>query len=365
MFQTIAEGTVFRAPGGDQAVAAGPRCAMASDGRILCSFMVQSKLGINDFVPTLAVSEDSGNTWQTRGPVWPHLRGSYSIFCSISSAPKGDLFLYGSRTPIDSPGESFWRDESQGMKANQLIWARSRDGGRTWCDPVPFDLPLPGAAECPGPLCVTRSGRWLGCYAPYRTFDPAILVKRNHVVLVASGDEGRTWSHTSMLRFDDPNSGGAEAWVIELSDGRLLGTCWHLNVETGSDHPNAFALSQDGGDTWSETGDTGIRGQSTSLAALPDGRALFVYNARKCDEPGVWMAVVRPSERDFGIESNEPVWRAQRTTQGQTSGTHADWQDFAFGEPAPLVLPDGTVLVTLWCIQPDLSGIRFVRLAPR
>ena len=34
----------------------------------------------------------------------------------------------------------------QGLKANQLIWARSTDDGRTWCDPVAFDLPLPGAA---------------------------------------------------------------------------------------------------------------------------------------------------------------------------------------------------------------------------
>src|SRR5690242_10571893 len=118
MFRSVEQGTIFRAPGGAQAVAAGPRLAQSAAGRILCSFMVQSKLGVNDFVPALASSDDEGHTWTARGPVWPHLRERYSIFCSISSAPDRDLFLYGTRTPIDSPGESFWRDESKGMKAN-------------------------------------------------------------------------------------------------------------------------------------------------------------------------------------------------------------------------------------------------------
>jgi hypothetical protein len=49
--------------------------------------------------------------------------------------------------------------------------------------------------------------------------------------------------HSAMLRFNDPNSSGAEAWVVELSDGRLLGTCWHVSHH-GGEFPNAFAISQ-------------------------------------------------------------------------------------------------------------------------
>ena len=41
---------------------------------------------------------------------------------------------------------------------------------------------------------------------------------------------------------------------------------------------------------------------------------------------------------------------------------HAGWTDFAFGEPSVALLPDGTLLLTLWCIQPDGSGIRFVKM---
>src|SRR5581483_8958022 len=103
---------------------------------------------------------------------------------------------------------------------------------------------------------------------------------------------------------------------------------------------NAYALSDDGGRTWTPTRSTGIRGQSTALAALPDGRALFVYNQRRHGEIGVWLALVQPTDTDFGIEANEIVWKAQTGTQSGSSGEHTEWEDFSFGEPSVTLLPD-------------------------
>jgi len=76
----------------------------------------------------------------------------------------------------------------------------------------------------------------------------------------------------------------------------------------------------------------------------------------------VWIAVVRPTVRDFGIESNEIAWRAQTRTQGGSSGEHSGWTDFSFGEPAVALLPDKTLLVVLWCVQPGGQGIRYQRI---
>jgi hypothetical protein len=201
-------------------------------------------------------------------------------------------------------------------------------------------------------------------------FDRNLVVDRNQVVIVFSDDQGTTWKHASMLRFDDPHSGGAEAWVIGLSDGRLLGTCWHIHfgepgcvsAPSSGDRPNAYALSHDGGVTWKPMRSTGIQGQSTALTSLPDQRALFIYNQRKHGEVGVWLARVRPTDNDFGIEANEIIWKAETRTQTGTSGEHTQWEDFSFGEPSITPLPDGTLLVTLWCIQPAGRGIRFVKL---
>jgi hypothetical protein len=142
----------------------------------------------------------------------------------------------------------------------------------------------------------------------------------------------------------------------------LLGTCWHVGFSPGQEFPNPFTISEDGADTWTTVRSTGIMGQSTALAPLPDGRVLMVYNQRKHGDPGVWLAVSRPEKAGFGIESNHIVWQAEQATRHDSSAEHLNWEEFAFGEPSITVLKDGTLLVALWCIQPTEQGIRYVRL---
>lgn len=342
-------------------IGAGARLAVLDTGEILCTYMRTARTTTNDFVPVLCRSSDLGRTWSTPRVIWPHLQSTWSHFVSISRDSGGRLYLFGSRTPIDTPGESFWSDASQGLKANELIYATSDDHGLTWSEPTVIPMAIPGAAESPGAMCVTAS-RWIGVYSPCNTFDLEVKVDRSQVVAMLSDDQGRTWRQTSMLRFAEPESTAAEAWAIELSDGRLLGTSWHIGAQ-GHDLPNAFALSHDRGSTWTPTTSTGTMGQSTALAKLGEGRAIFLYNQRKHGEPGVWLAVARPTDTDFGIEHNEIVWRAEQPTQSATSsGELANWSDFSFGEPSAARLPDDTWLIALWCIQPSGTGIRYVRV---
>ncbi len=346
-------------------IAIGPRIVVLPDGEAVCSFMFSAKTATNDFVPALCRSSDGGRTWSQPQFVWPHLRSRWSLFTSISRDPySGSLHLYGTQTPIDMPGESNWSNETQGLKANELIWSSSRDDGRTWTEPVVIPMPIAGAAEAPGPLCVTRSGRWVACYSPYNTFDPSLRVDRSQVVALWSDDLGTTWRHGGMLRFERPDIGAAEAWAIELADDRLLGTCWRI-PDDGSELQNAYALSHDGGIRWTPTASTGTMGQTTALAPLPDGRALFLYNQRKHGEPGVRAALVRPNESSFCIEEDDYLWRAETRTQSASSGSLSEWSDFSFGEPSMAGLPDETWLAVLWCIQPSGSGIRCIRVRLR
>jgi hypothetical protein len=362
-WEKLSEGFVTcREPGSSTAVAAGSRCVSTDAGELVCTYMVQSKLGVNDFVPTLSRSADSGKTWTEQGSIWPHRVDRMSGFVSISRAASGELFLYGIAIPIDTPGETFWKDATQGMKQNHLVWSRSTDAGITWSEPRPVALPTAGSAEAPGPMTVLGTGRWVACYAPYNNYDPSTRVDRGQIVLVYSDDQGGSWSHTSMLRFDEPESGGAEAWVVELADGRLLGTSWHMNVSSGSDYPCAYALSSDQGETWSLTRSTGVAGQTTALAALPNGDALFLYCQRKAGEVGIAMARVRPTESDFGVLHEELIWRADRVRQSEGVADHSSWQEFAFGEPSAVLLPGGEVLVTFWAVQPTVQGIAYVKL---
>ncbi len=248
------------------------------------------------------------------------------------------------------------------MKQNDLIWARSRDAGRTWTRPNVIPMPIPGGAEAPGPMTVLRDGRWVACYAPYNTFDRDLVVDRNQVVVTMSDDEGRSWHHTSMLRFADADGGGAEAWVVELSDGRLVGTCWNMSLATGRDEPIPYAISHDRGETWTPTRSTGLVGQATSLAPVAGGRVLVAYNQRVEPDSGVWLAILEPADDDAGVVRTGPAWLAQQSTHSDGSTGHDAWTDFAFGEPSVTVLPGDDVLITLWCDQPSGKGVRFVKL---
>jgi hypothetical protein len=364
-YETVDEGFVVR-----DRLGACSRVVVTDDGDLVCTYVLRSGAGRPDYTPHQSRSTDSGRTWAAEGPVWPALEGSTSISVALSRHTTGDLLLYGTLTPVGEGDETWWDGERQALKQNDLVWARSKDGGRTWSEPRVIPMPIPGAAEAPGPMTelkryLMRTGRLVACYAPYNTFDRDVVVDRNHIVLVKSDDDGRTWSHTSMLRFDDPDGGGAEAWVVELADGRLVGTSWSMSLRTGVDTPIPFALSLDGGDTWTPTRSTGIEGQATTLAPLRDGRVLLGYNQRAQPDPGVWLAVARPTEADFGLERIGPAWLAQHATHGAAGGDagHDAWTDFSFGEPSVTLLPDGDVYVTLWCDQPAGTGIRWVRLA--
>lgn len=395
-FDVVDQGDACRyAMGAGRGLCCGPRVVRLRD-ELVCTYMQSSNLGINDFVPMLMRSGDGGRTWQPQGQVFPSHADRFSLFMNLSRAHSGELFLFGTRTVVERPGEPNWSEATQGLKENQLAWSRSSDGGRTWLPPRAFALPFPGSAELPGPLCViardrkpaaggpagdeafkgispTGAGaadagreRWIGVYAPYNTFDPSLKVDRDQLVAVISDDAGQTWRGTVAMQFDEPDSGAAEAWIIELSDGRLLSTCWHTCVTPGAGNPprtNKYALSTDGGETWSPTRSTGTLGHTTSLLALPGGGAVFCYVQRQADRPpGIHLAEMHPTPQNPGILADDLVWRAGRATAGGGPAEHSDWQQYTFGEPSLAVLPDGQLLLVYWYQEGDHSGIRWLRL---
>ena len=82
---------------------------------------------------------------------------------------------------------------------------------------------------------------------------------------------------------------------------------------------------------------------------------LLAYSQRQHGDPGIRLAVGQPTNDDFGIEVDELIWKAEVRTQSNTSGDHEEWQDYSFGDPAVTVLPDSTLLIAFWLIQPDAA----------
>jgi len=361
-FQVVDKGFIWYARKNTRyKIASGPRCIVTDKGEVICSFMVQTALGVNNFRPVIVRSHNC-RTWSGFTMPWMHLSSKYSIFGSISKSYDGQIFFFGARTVIDNPCELFWSETTQGMKENGLVYAYSSDEGYTWSELFEIPKPISGAAEAPGAMCITKNGSWHACYSPYNTFDPNLSVERNQVVLLTSRDKGKTWLYRQMFHFEQKYATAAEAWIIELSDGRLVGTCWKINQKDGSDFPNPYTISFDDGNTWTPSKSTGIMGQSTALAPLPDGRLLFIYNQRKHPPYGVRLAIANPCDVDFGIDTDEIVYSVEKPATRFSATSHDDWTNFSFGEPHVILLGYRILLVVFWCIEQGVGGIRYVCL---
>ena len=361
-FREVGSGAVYLSPDGVEEVAINPRCAVLPHGEIVCSFMRQSAFGINDFKPQIVFSTDGGRTWTEPRVIWPHLVDRLSCIGQISAIPgTNSLLFYGVAFPVDTPGEIYWREDILGLKQNSLAWARSDDGGRTWNEPRLLEIPHPGSGEAQGPILVTREGPWLACYAPYRNWDTTAEFELNCLMQLRSDDEGKSWTFSRLMTFAEPESGAAEAWLAQCGDA-LVASCWHTNLakDASGDFSNKVAVSQDGGRTWSGPMDTAIQGQSTALLALDAQRVALVYNQRKSGEPGIRAAVLEPHRGGVKITGDEILWAAKTATRSNSSGDHASWTDFAFGEPALIRLDAARFLLVFWEKGgPGHNGISF------
>jgi hypothetical protein len=335
----------------------GPRLVLNSRGDILCTYMEQTKLGMNNFVPMLSVSHDGARTWIKRGPLFPDLIGKESIFGSISADVNRRLYFFGSIYKMDTPEEPFWKQETYALKSNELFWSTSQDDGNTWSAPRFIPMPVRGSSEAPCAMCITRQGKMFICYSPYNTFHDT-NVDTSKIIVMNSEDRGESWKYDILFQFEDEGCCGAEAWVTELNDGTMIGAAYQQKIDDSVDYENLLCYSTDGGISWSQTIYSGFKGESISLCPTSSNRCLLVYNQRKNGEIGVWAAEAAFTNQGVKLLSNEPIYKAETgTTVINNKAGSRDWTDFSFGEPSAMCLSDNRFLFVLWCDQTAFTGI--------
>lgn len=337
-------------------VMVGSRTAVLPDGRIACTFNVQTQIGSNDFSPMISYSEN-GEQWSEPKYLFPELIGKKSVYGSIRKTLDGRLCFAGVCTPITQEGQSYWSDEIGGMLENNLIFSVSSDG----YDFPPFtELPLPcyGSAENPGGMLIDRDGTMFILYSPYRAIEMKEDTDVCRMILLKSTDGGKTFTYAPVGEAEAPCQYG-EAWIVRLSEKVHMISTWQTARKEGSDQ---YLLSFDGARSFTAPMLLPFDGQSTSLEAIGDGKALIIYNQRGKEPIGVRLALVRPDENGLNLLADECVWKAPRATSNQTSGEFNEWTDFSFGEPHVSLLPDGTLLACLWYDTGEKKGIRFVKL---
>lgn len=340
-----------------------PSVDVLPDGSMIATIVLGEAFEAPNLHTHLCRSTDQGETWQLERRLGAGAPGRLTSDCSrLTVRPDGEAVAFMVRHDrTEHPHEGLTNPDNLGFVPTQLLLVRSSDGTRNWSEPEPMTPPLVGPSfEMCSPITILSDGRWV---LPTQTWPGWNGDCPNGIRMVGfvSHDQGRTWPEYMDVMNEPGEVYFWESKIIELSDGRLLAIAWTYDNATSKDRPNHYALSADGGKTWTRPASMGLQGQTLTPHLLSDGRVLCVY--RRIDKPGLW-ANVSHLDGDVWVNDHEaPLWGAQATgLTGTTDNMSVNFTALKFGAPCIARLADGTTYVAFWCYEEGISVIRWFKL---
>ncbi len=310
----------------------------------------------------VARSHDAGQTWQDEGRLCPETPDrTTSDFARVVATSDGQVIANVLRSDRgEHLDEGLSNPANMGFVPSELLITRSTDRGHTWSDPAVINPPLEGCEfEMCSPITILRDGRWLWPTSLWRDWQ-GHLPHDYQMVALLSGDEGKTWpAYQSVMRSPENRLHFWESKLLELDDERLLAVAWCYDESTRNDLPNQYALSVDGGVTWSPHRSMDLVGQTLTPLLLDDGRILSVY--RRMDQPGLWACVSHLDGERWINDDDEPLW-GHASSQGATNTGDNMVENFntlKFGAPTLVQLPGDRVFGAFWCYEEGISVIRW------
>jgi len=342
-----------------------PSVAVMANGEMLATIVLGEAFEAANLHTHVCRSRDEGETWHCEGPIYPGTKGRLTSDGSrLTALPDGELVAFMVRHDrSDHPEEGLTNRANLGFVPTELLLLRSQDFGHTWTEPSSLAPPLTGPSfELCCPIVVLRDGRWLLPTQTWPGWDGHCPNGIRMGALVSS-DRGRSWPQfLDVMR----ESGGRvffwESKIAELPDGRLMAVAWAYDDVAAKDRPNQYALSADGGRTWTQPASTGLWGQTLTPLALEHGRILCVY--RRMDQTGLWANVSRLEGDRWVNLSDMPLWGHNVTGLTATTRNMAhNFNVLRFGAPCLARLGDGTVFVAFWGYEECCSVVRWFKLS--
>jgi len=340
-----------------------PSVVCTETGEMLASFALAEAFEAVNMHTYLSRSQDGGQTWQLQGELYAG-KPLTADSTRLTVMPSGQIAaLVCEQDRSQHPDEGPTNPETIGFVPTKFLILRSHDQGYSWSAPQPIEPPLVGPSfELCSPIVPLTDGRWLlPTTSTWRGWDGAAPNGMKAVAFV-SHDQGVSWPEY-MDVLNDP-AGNIVYWeskIVEMRDGTLLAAAWAYDEQAAQDLPNQYALSRDGGATWTDPISTGLIGQTMAPFALEDGRILTVY--RRMDKPGLWANLSHLQDDQWVNEACEPLWGTN--VEGLTTSTDNMVHFFnvlRFGAPCINHTPDQKIFAAFWGYEECVSNIRWFKL---
>ncbi len=338
-----------------------PSVAAMPNGELLATYVLAEAFEAVNARVYVSRSADGGQTWRQEGALatgrTDRIVSEYARVSATADRELAVILVRCDRT--DHADEGLANPATLGFVPTEVLVMRSADCGHTWGKPAPIEPPLLGPFELCSPITFLRNGCWLWPTSTWQNWE-GNRPDNGRMVAFVSTDRGRSWpGYLDVMRCPDNNLIFWESKIVELSDDRLVAVAWCYDRKTAADWPNQYAVSHDGGATWSSPQSTDILGQTLAICHLPKDRLLCVF--RRMDQSGLWAAVSHLKGDHWVNDGFQPLW-GYRSAAGQTEQEENMVDTFhglKFGAPSVNRLPNGNVFVAFWCYEQNISIIRW------
>lgn len=342
-----------------------PSIVYLDNGDLLTSFSLGEAFEATNLNSYISRSTDSGKTWEEPKPILdPGQRTPQASNCVRLTALDNGV-VYALLVEHDRSGLfqiGFANPDNLGFVPTKTFLIRSFDYGYTWETPVMIEPPLIGPSfELCCPIVRLKNDTLIWPTSTWRGWD-GYCPNGMKMVAWVSKDGGDTWpSYMEVMNGAEKGIIFWEGKIIPLDDDMLLAAAWAYDEANGRDLPNHYAISCDGGDSWTPYASTGILGQTIEITRISDGRILSVY--RRVDDPGLWATISVIRDNQWINEDSFPLWGSSCISKtNKPGGMVASFNELKFGAPNITHLPDGTILLVFWCYENLVSNIRAVAL---
>ncbi|HBN85678.1 MAG TPA: hypothetical protein DDZ89_17750 [Clostridiales bacterium] len=302
-------------------------------------------------------SEDYGVHWECQGLLYEPDSESVSEVCRIAKSRTGELSAFIMRHDRTKKEFGLTNPDTLGFVPVKLLMSFSKDDGYHWSKPDVIKPPLTGPEF---EMCSPVSYLDDKCMLPTSTWPDWEGYRPEGLKMVAflSYDQGRTWpEYTTVMQSKKNNIYFWESKIIQIDQGRLLAVAWAYDEKAGHDLENHYAISYDGGKSFSCCMSTGLKGQTLTPLYLGDGVILNAY--RRIDRKGLWLNLSRITGEKWVTQEEIPLWGTgmdKLTMHG--SQMSENFKALKFGAPHLLKLKDGSIFLSFWCVEDGLGIIR-------
>ena len=332
-----------------------PGVVKLPNGELLTMFSIAEAFEAANNRTYVSRSGDLGNTWSA--PVMLYDQVKMGITRQLSDYYKPCVLANGN---VIATGYGFYRgnpDESISDIANATgelpdgvnLISFSNDNGHTWSIPRKMKLELERGLELSGQAVQLNDGRLVIAASEF-----SLKAEKQMGYSFASRDNGVSWYKQGIF-FCHPPIAAWEVRICELEHNKIGLIFWAHDLSKEKNLPNHFITSDDGGVTWNNPINTGIRGQSSNLLYLGDSQLLTIHAHREKDAPGIYIRHVDISNNQFKVLAEENIWSGLSNHEGDII---EQFQNLKFGQPSLIKLSNSEFLVAYWCWEKTMFVIK-------